>query len=266
MTQSSPHPSAVSSRRGILRHLSLPARIVAVLGCLAGGIGFVLAVGDPEGTNPLSWLMFLGPAIAGAFPTLELAWDPAHDMSISRLKRRWILFPVIGAIGAVPVMILAEYATRASGAMYAAQTADRWHFWFPLDGPAVPSIPFGLLGYPAGILLAVAVYVVVLWPLQILRRPHRAIVDAKLDTDPRHARRNRAALAIMPLIVLVAVVIGVSMVFGPTWLAAVSIALEVVLTVAVVLLQRVDAARRRAAGERVGLEIGRDRDEGTRPR
>lgn len=222
--------------------------IVTVVSVLASAAGFLAAVGDPEGENPLSLLMFAGPALAGAFPTLELAWDREHDLSMAKVTRRWFLFPAIGAAGAVIAMGLAEIAVRASGALAAAQAADKWHYWFPADGPGVPSILFGLLGYVAGLLLALAFYVVVLWPLQLLLRPHQAIAENRLDTSPEHFRRNRTALGLMPLLVLNAVVIGTALVFGIAWLAVVSIVLEIAMTVAAVRLQRVDPRRRAGTG------------------
>lgn len=222
--------------------------IVTLVSVLASAAGFLVAIGDSEGENPLSWLMFAGPALAGAFPTLELAWDREHDLSMAKVTRRWFLFPAIGAAGAVIAMGIAEIAVRASGALAAAQAADKWHYWFPGDGPGLPSILFGLLGYVAGLLLALAFYVVVLWPLQLLLRPHQAIAENRLDTAPEHFRRNRAALALMPLLVLNAVLIGIALVFEIGWLAVVAVVLEIAMTVAAVRLQRVDPSRRTGAG------------------
>ncbi|WP_152364899.1 hypothetical protein [Microlunatus speluncae] len=243
-------------RTWVVQNYTVPAVIVTVLGVLGSAAGFVLAVGDQEGENPLSWLMFLGPAIAGAFPTLELAWDREHDLSLAKVQRRWLLFPFFGAVGAVLAMGVAELVTRASGALAAAQAADKWHYWFPADGPAAPSVLFGLLGYVAGVLLALACYVVVLWPLQILLRPRQAIEESMLDPSREHFSRNRAALILGPPLVLNAVLIGVGLTFGIGWLAIVAILLEVAMVVAVVRLQRVNAARRRGAGLPEGIEAG----------
>lgn len=230
-------PSPV--RAWIVSNYGVPAVIVTVLGVLSSALGFVVAVGDTDGENPLSWLMFLGPALAGAFPTLELAWDRNHDLSMARITRRWFLFPFFGAVGAVIAMGIAELTVRASGALAAARAADKWHYWFPADGPAVPSVVFGLLGYVAGLLLALTFFVVVLWPLQVLLRPRQAIAENRMDTSPEHFRRNRAALALMPFLVLNAVVIGIAMTQELVWLAVASILLEIAMTVAAVRLQRV---------------------------
>ncbi|GAB3746779.1 hypothetical protein [Microlunatus parietis] len=234
-------------RNWIAKNYTVPAMIVTAFGVLSSAAGFVVAVGDPEGENPLSWFMFLGPAIAGAFPTVELAWQREHDLSLPTVVRRWFLYPVFGAAGAVIAMGLAELSVRSSGALAAAQAADKWHYWFPADGPAVPSVLFGLLGYVAGLLLALTFYVVVLCPLQILLRPRQAIAENRLDRSPEHFRRNRAALALMPFLVLGAVVIGIAMTQGILWLAVVAILLEIAMTVAAVRLQRVDPARRRTS-------------------
>ncbi|MBM7790578.1 hypothetical protein [Tenggerimyces flavus] len=220
--------------------------IVTVIGVLSSAVGFRAGVGDSEGENPLSYLMFVGPAIAGAFPTLELAWGGKHDLSMAEVTRRWFLFPVFGAAGAVIAMGIAEVTVRASGALATAQAADKWHYWFPADGPAVPSVLFGLMGYAAGLLLALAIFVVVLWPTQILLRPRQAIEENRMDTSPEHFRRNRAAMIMMPLLVLNAIVIGIAITFEIGWLAVVSILLEVAMVVAVVRLQRV--AARTASG------------------
>lgn len=244
-------------RAWIAANYSVPAMIVTVISVLSSAVGFLVAVGDTDGENPLSWLMFVGPALAGAFPTLELAWDRKHDLSRSTVTRRWFLFPVFGAAGAVIAMGIAEIAVRASGALAAAQASDKWHYWFPADGPAAPSVLFGLLGYVAGLLLALAIYVVVLWPLQILLRPRQAIEENQLDTSPEHFRRNRAAMIMMPFLVLNAVVIGIAITFGIGWLVVVSVLLEVAMVVAVVRLQRVAARRRRKAGPPVGSAGGR---------
>ncbi|MFC7619209.1 hypothetical protein [Microlunatus sp. GCM10028923] len=244
MSQRRSRPSRPSPvRRWIAENYSVPAMIVTVFGVLGSAAGFVVAVGDTDGENPLSWLMFVGPALAGAFPTLELAWDRKHDLSMATVSRRWFLFPAVGAAGAVLLMGIAELTVRATGALAAARAADKWHYWFPADGPDVPSILFGLLGYVAGLLFGLAFYVAVLWPLQILLRPHQAIAENRMDPSPEHFRRNRAALALMPLLVVNAVLIGVAIVLEIGWLVIASILLEIAMTVAVVRLQRRDPSR-----------------------
>ncbi len=234
----------------IAANYSVPSLIIAVIGVLSSAIGFVTAIGDPEGESPLSWLMFAGPALTGAFPTLELTWDREHDLSMPKVIRRWMLFPLFGAAGAVIAMGITELVARWTGVLAAAQAADKWHYWFPADGPAAPSVLFGLLGYVAGVLLALAFYVVVLWPLQILLRPRQAIRENRMDIAPQHFRRNRAALALRPLLVLNAVLIGVAIVLElGWWLVVASILPQVAMTVAAVRLQRLDPARRRAAAK-----------------
>ncbi|MFC0674981.1 hypothetical protein [Brachybacterium hainanense] len=231
-------PSPDRPRAGSARSWSLPARIVAVLGALLGAVGFVVAVGDPDGENPWSALMFAGPALAGAFPTLELAWDPRHDQSLERVARRWFLFPVIGAIGALMTLGAAELAARASGALPAARAADPYHYWFPVDGPAAPFLPFALLGYVAGLLLALTFFVLVLLPLQALLRPAQAVREAGLDDAPEHLGRNRIVVLLTPLLVLGAVAIGVGMALEIPLLATIATVLEVIMTLACVRLQR----------------------------
>lgn len=244
----SPTRRPTTAREWLAANYSVPARIVAVLGVLASGWGLVAAVGDTEGENPASWLMFLGPALAGAFPTLELLWSRDHDLSLSSIKARWFVFPAFGALGAVVVMSVTEIVLRVSGAVAAAQAADKWHYWFPMDGPPFPSISFGLLGYVAGLLLALAVYVVVLWPLQIILRPRQAIAESLMDTSERHFRRNRTALVLMPVLVVNAVVIAVAIVSEIGWLVVVSIVLEVVLVIVTRALQRVAGKDRPETG------------------
>ncbi|NUQ89720.1 MAG: hypothetical protein HOQ43_14830 [Glycomyces artemisiae] len=252
-------PESTKQRGWLAENYSIPARIVTVVGVLASAWGLAAAVGDTEGENPVSWLMFIGPALAGAFPTIELAWHRDRNLSMATVKPRWFVFPLFGALGAVIVMGVTEIVMRASGAVAAAQAQDKWHYWFAEDGPSAPSIAFGLLGYVAGLLLAVAVYVVVLWPLQILLRPRQAIDENMMDTSEENFRRNRAALALMPIIVVVAVVIAIGLTSENTVLAVVSIAVEVALVVAGMALQRVDRKRRAAAGVGTGVEIGRKR-------
>ncbi|RRS01728.1 hypothetical protein [Glycomyces terrestris] len=245
-----------TARAWLATHYSVPARIVAVLGTLASAWGLVIAVGDPDGENPASWLMFLGPAVAGAFPTLELAWARDRDLSMRSIQARWFAFPFFGAAGAVVAMLATELTLHATGAIAAAQAADKWHYWFAADGPPLPSIMFGLLGYVAGLLLALAFFVVVLWPLQVLLRPRQAMAEHSLDTSEANFRRNRAALLLMPFLVINAVVIAIALTFGIGWLAVASILLEVALVVVTVTLQRVDTKRRKASGVRTGVENG----------
>lgn len=226
----------------------------------ASAVGMVVAVGDTDGENPISWLMFLGPAIAGAFPTLELAWRRDHDLSMSSITPRWFIFPIFGAIGAVVAMGITEIVLHASGAITAAQAADQWHYWFPTDGPSAPSVAFGLLGYVGGLLLALTFYVVILWPLQILVRPRQAIEESMMDTSQRNFRRNRAALILMPLLVVNAVVIGIAITVEIGWLAWTSILLEIAMVAVVANLQRVDRKRRTEAGVPTGIELGDDKE------
>lgn len=250
-----------STARGwIAANYSLPARIIAVLCAPASAVGMIVAVGDLDGENPLSWLMFLGPAIAGAFPTLELAWRRDHDLSMSSIVPRWFIFPAFGAVGALVAMGITEIVLRASGRIAAAQAADEWHYWFPADGPSVASVSFGLLGYVAGLLLAMAFFVVILWPLQILVRPRQAIEENMMDTSQKNFRRNRAALILMPLLVVNAVVIGIGLTAEIGWLAVASIVLEIALVAVVANLQRVDKKRRSDAGLPTGIELGDDKE------
>lgn len=246
-----------TARAWLAEHYSIPARTVAVIGALASGWGLVAAVGDTEGENPLSWLMFLGPALAGAFPTLELAWRRDHDLSMASVKSRWFVFPLFGALGAVIVMVVTEVAMHLNGSIAEAQAADKWHYWFAADGPPMPSVLFGLLGYAAGVLLAIAFFVVVLWPLQIILRPRQAIDENMMDTGESNFHRNRAALVPMPFIVIDAFVIAIAITLGVGWLVVVSIAAEVAMVITAMFLQRVDKKRRRAAGLSTGVELGR---------
>lgn len=211
---------------------------------LASAVGLIAAVGDPDGENPISWFMILGPAIAGAFPTLELAWRRGHDLSMSSITPRWFIFPIFGAIGAVLAMGITEIILRVSGAVAAAQAADKWHYWFPADGPSLPSVLFGMLGYVAGLLLSIAFFVVILWPLQILMRPRQAIEESMMDTSQKNFRRNRAALVLMPLLVVNAVVIGTAIVLEIVWLTWTSILLEIAMVAVTASLQRVDRKHR----------------------
>ncbi|MQM24736.1 hypothetical protein [Glycomyces albidus] len=248
-----------TARAWLAIHYSVPARIIAVLGALASAWGLVIAVGDPDGENPASWLMFIGPAVAGAFPTLELAWARDRDMSMGSVQARWFVFPIFGALGAVIAMFTTEIALHLSGAIAAAQAADEWHYWFAADGPPMPSILFGLLGYVAGLLLALALFVVVLWPLQVLTRPHQAIAESRMDTSESNFRRNRAALLLMPFIVIDAVVIAIALTSGIGWLAVLSIAVEVALVITAMALQRVDRKQRTEDGVPPGVELGNPR-------
>lgn len=235
-------------------HGSISILVVIVLGALASTLGFVVALGDPDGENLLSFLMILGPTAAGAFPTLELAWDRRHDLSMPRMTARWFVFPTLAGIGGVVAMGITEVILRATGAMAAAQAADPWHYWFPSDGPPVHALGFALLGFVAGLLLSLALFVLILWPMQIILRPRKAIAEAQMDTDPRHARRNRAALALLPLIVVDAFVIGTALTLGITWLAVVSILAEIAMTIAAVRLQRLVSDRIPGAQKRVGFQ------------
>lgn len=98
----------------------------------------------------------------------------------------------------------------------------------------------------------------VLLPLQVLR-PRQAISENLMDTSAKDFRRNRAALLFVPLIVVDAVVIGIAVTFEIRWLTILSLLAVVAMVVVVALLQRVDAQRRRAAGQPVGLELGKNR-------
>lgn len=242
--QTPPSGQSMTFRAWLAANYSIPARIVAVIGALASAWGLVAAVGDMDGENPVSLLMFLGPALAGAFPTLELAWRRGHDLSMATVKPRWFIFPLFGALGAVVAMGVAEIVMRASGEIAAAQAADKWHYWFAVDGPQVVSVLFGLLGYGAGLLLAVVFYVVVLWPLQIILRPRQAIAENMMDTSEANFRRNRIALALMPLIVIGAVAMAIGFTQGIGWLAVLATAVEVALVVTAVVLQKIDKKRR----------------------
>lgn len=253
------HPDTRTLRGWLAVNYSIPARIVAVAGALASAWGLAVAVGDTEGERPLSWLMFLGPAVAGAFPTLELAWRGDRDLSMATVKPRWFAFPFFGALAAVIAMGATEIVMRATGALAAAQAQDKWHFWFAVDGPPAPSILFGLLGYAAGLLLAIVLFVVVLWPLQIILRPRQAIAENMMDTSQEHFRRNRLALALMPLMVIGAVVIAIALTSGNGPLALVAILIEAALVVVAMVLQRVDKQRRTTAGVAAGVELDRDR-------
>ena len=119
--------------------------------------------------------MFVGPALTGAFPTLELTWDREHDLSMSKVTRRWMLFPLFGAAGAVIAMGITELVARWTGVLAAAQAADKWQYWFPADGPAAAVGPVRTARYVAGVLLALAFYV----------RPQQAIRENRMDTSPR---------------------------------------------------------------------------------
>lgn len=242
-------------RSWLAANYSVPARVVAVIGVLASAWGMTTAVGDTDGESPISWLMFIGPAVAGGFPTLELAWRRDHDLSMSTVKPRWFIFPIFGALGAVIVMGITEIVLYASGAVAAAQAADKWHYWFAVDGPQPVSVMFGLLGYVAGLLFAIAFFVVVLWPLQILLRPRQAIDENMMDTSEQNFRRNRAALTLMPLLVVNAVVIGTAITLEIAWLTVLSVLLEVAMVIITMMLQRIDKKRRKAAGQPTGFEI-----------
>ncbi|MDA1361876.1 hypothetical protein O1R50_19770 [Glycomyces luteolus] len=249
-----------TARAWLAANYSIPARAVAVIGVLASAWGMVIAVGDTEGENPASWLMFIGPALAGAFPTLELAWRRDHDLSMATVTSRWFVFPLFGALGAVIVMAVTEIVMRASGAMAAAQAADKWHYWFAVDGPPMPSVMFGLLGYAAGLLLAIVFFVLVLWPLQVILRPKQAIAENMMDTGESSFRRNRAALMLGPFIVIDAFVIAIAITQELGWLVVVSILAEVAMVAVAASLQRVDKQRHGEAPLPTGVELGRNDD------
>jgi hypothetical protein len=227
-----------------------------VLGTIASAWGLAVAVGDTEGENPIAWLMFAGPALAGAFPTLELAWRRDRDLSMSTVQSRWFIFPLFGALGAIVAMVITEIVMRVSGAVAAAQARDPYHYWFAEDGPPFPSFMFGILGYVAGLLLALAFFVVVLWPLQVLLRPRQALEENMMDGSEANFRRNRAALLMMPLIVINAVVLAIALTAGIGWLALLSVLLEVAMVVVTMFLQRADKKRRSQAGLPTGIELG----------
>ena len=235
-------------RQWLKKNYTAPAMIVAVLGSLASGLGMAIAVGDTEGENLLSSLMFFGPAVAGAFPTLELAWLKERDLSMAKVVPRWFAFPAFGAIGAVVVMGITEIVLSTSGAISEAQAEDKYHYWFAADGPSPVSVSFGLLGYAAGLLVAIAVFVLVLWPLQIILRPHQALEENLMDSSEENFRRNRVALLLMPCLVINAFVIAIALTLDILWLAVLSIALEVVATIVVRNIQKSSAKRRAAAG------------------
>ncbi|SDE02514.1 hypothetical protein SAMN05216270_11131 [Glycomyces harbinensis] len=159
--------------------------VVGVVCALASGCGLVAAFGDLYGENPVSWSMVLGPMVVTVFPTVELAWSRDRDLSMASMKRRWLVLPFLGVLGAVVAMGLAELAVYAVNAEAAGQAADVWLDGFSADGPALVSVSYGLLGYFIGLLLAVAFYSLILWPLQLIRRQGRAIGEHPMDTaDP----------------------------------------------------------------------------------
>ncbi|SDE02521.1 hypothetical protein [Glycomyces harbinensis] len=238
---------------------SVPAMIVAVVGVLASAWGLVVAVGDPDGENPVSWLMFLGPAAAGGFPTLELAWSRDRDLSTASIKRRWFRLPILGALAALAAMGVAEIVMNATGAVAAAQAEDQWHYWFPTDGPSPASVMFALLGWVIALLFSLTFFMLVLWPLQLVLRPRQAIGENMMDTSEPNLRRNRAALALTLLLVIDAFVISVALALEIDWLAVAGVVIGVVMLVVVVLLQRVDKQRRAEAGLPAGVEIRRKR-------
>jgi hypothetical protein len=163
----------------------MPVVIVGAACALASGFGLVAAVGDLYGENPASWLMVLGPIVVSVFPTVELAWRRDRDLSMASMKRRWLVLPFLGVLGAVVAMGLAELVMYAVDAEGAALAAAVWLDGFAADGPRLVSVSYGLLGYFIGLLLAVAFYSVFLWPLQLIRRSGRAAAEHPMDTaDP----------------------------------------------------------------------------------
>ncbi|WP_091038135.1 hypothetical protein [Glycomyces harbinensis] len=172
-------------RTWIAAHRRKPVVVVGVVCALASGCGLVAAFGDLYGENPVSWSMVLGPMVVTVFPTVELAWSRDRDLSMASMKRRWLVLPFLGVLGAVVAMGLAELAVYAVNAEAAGQAADVWLDGFSADGPALVSVSYGLLGYFIGLLLAVAFYSLILWPLQLIRRQGRAIGEHPMDTaDP----------------------------------------------------------------------------------
>lgn len=162
-----------------------PVVAVGVICALASGCGLVAAFGDLYGENPVSWLMVLAPIVVSLFPTVELTWRRNRDLSMASMKRRWLVLPFLGALGAVVAMGLAELAMYAVDAQAAALAADVWLDGFSADGPRLVSVSYGLLGYLIGLLLAVAYYTVVLLPLQLIRRTGRTDTAHSADTaDP----------------------------------------------------------------------------------
>jgi len=169
-----------------------------VVGVLASAIGLIAAVGDTEGDNLVSWLMFIGPGLAGAFPTLELAWWRDHGLSMATVKPRWFIFPAFGGFGAVVVMSVTE----------------------------------------------------------IVLRPRQAIEEAMMDASELNFRHNRAALVLMPIMVINAFVIGIAIVTEIVWLAVLSILAEVVLVVITRRHQLVGRKGREESGLPAGAEPG----------
>jgi hypothetical protein len=96
-----------------------PLVIVGVVCALASGFGLIAAFGDLYGENPVSWSMVLGPMVVSVFPTLELTWHRDRDLSMASLKRRWLVLPLLGALGTVLAMGLAMYAVNADAAALA---------------------------------------------------------------------------------------------------------------------------------------------------
>lgn len=269
-----PRPSAwrsnVSWATWTLIALSVPFTAFAVF----------QAAGDPSGDSLWGVAFFLAPAVITGYAVLEMLWTRAHLINAAAFRMTAI--PAVAAAVST-VTIAVTYALPALQAVLArTRRDDGGHYWLgaEIGNPWLLTLT---AGFAAGALAGLLVWVVIVTPVAAIRRP-REFADANMmSTESKDFENNRrAGIALSFLLILIFAIPTLTVVgshnataddvvelfadLGWTvsapsenlgeiaWLLGLLlIPLAVWLTWYVWKTQRVDRARRAAAGVPMGL-------------
>jgi len=250
-----PRPPVTSAKDPLLRRLLSPAsRVLLVLGsiaALAGTLVFALADLPQPTAEALTFVIVLCPAPAMLWAVLSSLWRRDAELGILMgALYRTMAVPVLGAVaGLLPAFLafLVPPVGHGFAEQYRAAVGDSGIV--PEDSPLVMFFVLGaLLSLLVGMLGGLALSIAVIMPLLALFRPGQMVGENGLSTNRADRRRNVAAMRLMTLLVILIFVFAILIADADageprfTW-AMVTLAV-LVLTVAIVRLQRKKSDRR----------------------
>lgn len=166
----------ISSTKPVGRDLSVVTKVIYVLVPVIGTVAMILAAIDPT-FGPLLHATVVAVAIAGTYPTLETLWRRGR--------------PVIHVLAATSIAIVLIPASITAALM-------ELIYFFPVVQAQVETVSwferhpalFVLIGYIAGLLGAMVIMIVILFPVMLLRRSDLAFAEFGADPDTPHLRKE----------------------------------------------------------------------------
>lgn len=190
-----------------------------VVSCVTAAIGVYRAAGDADGTQPLTFSLYIaGATLPTVWSVLRGLWHP--DPEINPLMaglQRTVVAPLVSVWPAIIVAGITVSLPAVRTLLDNARRPDGWHYTFaPEDGSPlkITMLLGGLVCLIAAMLVGLVLAVVVVLPGLAFFNPKVAVEGNMLDSSEEAMPANTVAMRFMAVLVFLIFAVPALIIFG----------------------------------------------------